>query len=147
MENEFSYNVLEELIVKARKDYEAQEPGTPEQERAAKVLLSFIEKKEQIKKDEEFRRDKDHDDYVAFEREEARKKREDEENQQKQKSEKSDRIWRRIGTGVTIVTSVVGCVGGLLLTACGLSLDYDQGNATSNTLKNLMRNLLPKNRQ
>ena len=135
---------LDELIEEAKKAYKLATPGSLEQERLQRMLIEFIRTREEIKNEEKRRMDKDHDDFIAFEKEEAAKERDEKEQKRKRKEEKNDRALKWVTGIATALASIAACAGGLFLTARGQRLDYDFGNSTSNTNKVLSRNAVPK---
>lgn len=135
---------LDVLIEEAKENYRKATPGSPEQERQHRMLVEFIRTREDVKKEMRRAMDKDHEDYIASEREEERRTREKDEDIKRKKDEKADRALKWV-TGIATALGALGaCFGGLFLTARGQKLDYNFGNSTSNTNKVLSRNAVPK---
>lgn len=128
---------LDELIEKLKSDINNLEPGSQERSRAINDLKNLIETREIRKKNAEARMDKEHEDYESFKKDEANKKLEAERQQQ----EKKDRIWKRVGRGIEIGVTVVTGVLASAFTWYGLKMEYENGNSTSFTLKNCLRDL------
>lgn len=128
---------LEMMIDEAVNDIKSLSAGSQEQSRKIKDLRTLIETYLSVKNDEEARMDKEHDYFVASKKEEANKKADEE----KRKLEKKDRNWTRIKDGVQIGVTVLTGVATVVFTWFGLKMEYNNGNATSFTLKNCLKDL------
>jgi len=122
--------------------------GTIERSRAVEDLKKLLEVRESRRNNVESRMDKEREAYIAFEKEEAEKeqaKKLEEEakklEEERKKSERKDKIWKRIIDGAQIFGSILTVIAMIVFTWFGLKLEYNQGNATSFTLKNCLKSL------
>lgn len=129
--------MLDEMIANARKEIDTMPAGSQERSRAIKDLKNLVDTKLSVQRDEEAKIEKEHEYYVASKKEEANKTLEIE----KRKNENKDRIWNRVKDGIQIGVTVLTGVATAAFTWYGLKMEYNNGNATSFTLKNCLKDL------
>ena len=146
--NNYKDEVLDAIIDWYKDEISRLEIGTIERSRAVDDLKKLLEIRESRKYNVESRMDKEHEDYIAFEKEEAEKeqaKKLEEEakklEEEKAKSERRDKIWKRIIDAAQIFGSILSVIAMIVFTWFGLKMEYNQGNATSFTLKNCLKSL------
>ena len=146
--NNYKDEVLDAIIDWYKDEINRLEIGTAERSRAVDDLKKLLEIRESRRINVELRMDKEHEDYIAFEKEEAEKeqarKLEEEAKkleEERKKSERKDKIWKRIIDAAQIFGSILSVIAMIVFTWFGLKMEYNQGNATSFTLKNCLKSL------